>query len=319
MPEYTPKLNIPKLLDNDTFSTETFGAIVDAIEENAADQITLDNHISDDTSHVSFFVATGIANVYSVGLPKGFILKKGIGFSAEINVNNTGPSTINLGNTGAKPIKKQNGNDVAAGQLRSGIIYTFRYNGTNFILQGEGASGDATASDLLFGKKATTDVGEITGNIQTRAGGTVIPSTVDQTKTSGYYPSDIMVKGSPNLLAPNIKKDVNIFNVVGTLDVASLGGRKFASGTIAHGGNATHLQASGEALDFLPKYIMLWEGADRLLIYNADRTTTSYYSRFNSQDYSIDGVNNYVRTGEFRLNKGYTVGISETYNWIAVG
>jgi hypothetical protein len=319
MPEYTPKLNIPKLLDNDTFSTETFGAIVDAIEENAADQITVDNHISDNTSHVPFFVTTGIANVYSVGLPKGFTLKKGIGISVEINVNNTGASTLNIANTGAKPIKKQNGNDVAAGQLKAGIIYTLRYNGTNFILQGEGASGDATASDLLFGKTATTDVGEITGNIQTRAGGTVIPSTVDQTKASGHYPSEIVVKGSPNLLPENIKKDVNIFNVVGTLDVAALGGRKFASGTIAHGGNATHLQGSGNGLDFLPKYIILWiASTNKLIIYNVD-FMSGYFRSFDNSLFPIDGTNDYVRLGEFRFNKGYTTPSAETYNWIAVG
>jgi hypothetical protein len=308
MPEYTPKLNIPKLLDNDTFSTETFGAIVDAIEENAADQITVDNHISDNTSHVPFFVTTGIANVYSVGLPKGFTLKKGIGISVEINVNNTGASTLNIANTGAKPIKKQNGNDVAAGQLKAGIIYTLRYNGTNFILQGEGASGDATASDLLFDKTATTDAGEIRGNIPTRAGGTVIPSTVDQTKTSGYYPSEIVVKGSLNLLAPNIKKDVNIFDVIGTYDPKR-------AGTINHGGNQTHLQVSG--LTFIPKYIMLWVvSTNKLIIYNVD-FTNGFFRSFDNAILPMDGTNDYVRFGEFRFNKGYTTPSAETYNWIA--
>jgi hypothetical protein len=187
MPEYTPKLNIPKLLDSDTFSTETFGAIVVAIDENAADQLSVDNHISDNTSHVPFFVATGIANVYSVGLPKGFTLKKGIGISVEINVNNTGASTLNIANTGAKPIKKQNGNDVAAGQLKAGIIYTLRYNGTNFILQGEGATGNATASDLLSDKTASTDAGDITGTMPNRGAMTITPSSEQQTIPSGYH------------------------------------------------------------------------------------------------------------------------------------
>jgi hypothetical protein len=320
MPEYTTKLNIPKLLDSDTFSTENFAAIVDAIDENAADQLTLDNHISDRTSHVSFFVATGIANVYSVGVPKGFIVEKGIGISVEFNVNNTGPSTMNLGNTGAKPIKKQNGNDVVAGQLRSGIIYTFRYNGTIFILQGEGASGNAAASDLLSGKTASTDAGDIVGTMPNRGvGGTVIPTTIDQTKASGYYSSDIVIKGDSDLIASNIKKDVNIFDIVGTLDVAALGGRKFASGTIAHGGNATHLQASGGALDFLPKYIMLWVAStNKLIIYNVD-FMNGYFRAFDNALFGMDGTNDYVQMGGFRFNKGYTTPSAETYNWIAVG
>jgi hypothetical protein len=329
MPEYTPKLNIPKLLDNDTFSTETFGAIVVAIDENAADQLTVDNHISDNTSHVPFFVATGIANVYSVGLPKGFTLKRGIGISVEINVNNTGASTLNIANTGAKSIKKQNGNDVAAGQLKAGSIYTLRYNGTNFILQGEGGNGNAVANDLLMNKTASTDTGDIVGAMSNFSGFGVgadwtnvegdiwVEVPIPQ---SGFYNTNSFLQIKDTKLIPqNIKKDVNILGVVGTLDVATLGGRKFASGTIAHGGNATHLQASGGALDFLPKYIMVWEAYNKLLVYNADQSTTTYYTRFNNVDFTIDGVNNYVRTGEFRLSKGYTVGISETYNWIAIG
>jgi hypothetical protein len=329
MPEYTPKLNIPKLLDNDTFSTETFGAIVDAIEENAADQITVDNHISDNTSHIPFLVATGIANVYSVGLPKGFILKKGIGISVEINVNNTGASTLNIASTGAKSIKKQNGNDVAAGQLKAGSIYTLRYNGTNFILQGEGGAGNAVANDLLMNKTASTDTGDIVGAMSNFSGFGVgadwtnvegdiwVEVPIPQ---SGFYNTNSFLQIKDTKLIPqNIKKDVNILGVVGTLDVAALGGRKFASGTIAHGGNATHLQASGNGLDFLPKYIMLWvPSTNKLIIYNVD-FMNGYFRSFDNSLFPLDGINDYVRLGEFRFNKGYTTPSAETYNWIAVG
>jgi hypothetical protein len=329
MPEYTPELNIPKLLDSDTFSTENFAAIVDAIDENAADQLTVDTHISDNTSHVPFFVTTGIANVYSVGIPKGFTLKRGIGISVEIHLNNTGPSTINVGNTGAKPIKKPNGNDVTAGQLKVGIIYTLRYNGTNFILQGEGGNGNAVPNDLLMGKTASTDTGDIVGAMSNFSGfgvgadwtnvegDTWVEVPIPQ---SGFYNTNSFLQIKDTKLIPqNIKKDVNILGVVGTLDIAALGGRKFASGTIAHGGNATHLQASGNGLDFLPKYIMLWiASTNKLIIYNVD-FMNGYFRAFDNALFGMDGTNDYVQMGGFRFNKGYTTPSAETYNWIAIG
>ncbi|WP_373845284.1 hypothetical protein [Clostridium sp.] len=68
------------------------------------------------------------------------------------------------------------------------IHHTFRYNGTNFIVQGKGGGGSATAGDLLLGKTATVDTGQITGLLDLS-----------------------------NLVANNIRKDVIINNVTGTL------------------------------------------------------------------------------------------------------
>ncbi len=126
-------------------------------------------------------------------------------------MDNTGASTINVNGLGAKAIKKPNGNDVSAGNLKAGSIYTLRYNSTNFILQGEGASGNATASDLLSGKTASTDAGDIVGTMPNKVGsGTIItPSTSDIAIPQGYYGgvlADGKVKGDANLIAGNIKK-----------------------------------------------------------------------------------------------------------------
>lgn len=79
------------------------------------------------------------------------------------------------------------------------------------------ATGDATANDIRAGKKATTDTGEITGTLPVRTGGTVVPSTVNQTKQKGIYDSDIVVQGSSNLTANRIAKGIEIFGVVGNL------------------------------------------------------------------------------------------------------
>ena len=84
--------------------------------------------------------------------------------------------------------------------LKAGGIYTLRYNGVNFILQGEGASGDATASDLLSGKTASTDAGEITGTIPSKTAQTYTPGTSNQIIAAGQYLSGAQtIKGDAPL------------------------------------------------------------------------------------------------------------------------
>lgn len=87
--------------------------------------------------------------------------KEPLGLAVKIPNNSTGACTININGLGAKAILKANGNAVT--NLNANSIYTMRYNGTNFILQGEGGSGNATAADILAGKTASTDAGDIIG------------------------------------------------------------------------------------------------------------------------------------------------------------
>lgn len=89
---------------------------------------------------------------------------------------------------GAKPIKKPNGNDVSAGNLKAGSIYTLRYNGTNFILQGEGGSGTAQPADVLSGKTFTNDIGEQIGTMTNNGVKTITPSNVNLA-LNGFYAS----------------------------------------------------------------------------------------------------------------------------------
>lgn len=111
----------------------------------------LDTHLEDYVKHPGYGVATGSANAYSVTLnpaPTSYV--EGMAIAVKINVNNTGASTINVNGLGAKAIKKSNGDDVSVGNLKAGSIYTMRYNGTNFILQGEGSDfSDTDKSNLI--------------------------------------------------------------------------------------------------------------------------------------------------------------------------
>lgn len=99
-----------------------------------------DSHAVDYVKHPAYAVASGSNNKYTVTLnpaPSSYV--EGMAIVVKINTNNTGASTINVNGLGAKYIKKSNGDDVSAGNLKAGSIYTLRYNGSNFILQGEGS------------------------------------------------------------------------------------------------------------------------------------------------------------------------------------
>ena len=226
------------------------------------DDFTL--HLADYTLQVPYAEATGTANTYSVTLnPAPTSLVAGLAIAVKIPVDSTGTSTLNVNGLGAKTIKKANGSDVT--NLKAGGIYTLRYDGVNFILQGEGASGNATASDLLSGKTATTDAGEIVGTIPIKGAATITPGTTNQVIAAGQYLSGPQtILGDPNLIPANIISGKSIFGVAGSVQP----GKKFATGTIAGSASSLSFLTPGETsinmiyvtvsgLTFLPSVIML--------------------------------------------------------------
>lgn len=145
-------------------------------------------HQADYVLQIPYATATGSANTYAVTLnPALTAYSDGVAIAVKINVNNTGASTININSLGAKSIRDSKGSVLTSGKLLANSIYTLRYNGTNFILQGEGASGNATASDLLSGKTATVDAGEIAGTMPNRGTNGFTPTTTAITIPEGYY------------------------------------------------------------------------------------------------------------------------------------
>ena len=183
----TTQAGIVQLNDTTTSTSTTQAATANAVKQ-VNDAIAA--HSADYVKHPGYGVATGSANAYAVTLnpaPTSYV--EGMAIAVKINVDNTGPSTINVNGLGAKAIKKPNGNDVSAGNLKAGSIYTLRYNGTNFILQGEGGEyGNATPADVRNTKTLGTENG-------------VVQGTLDL-----------------SLLTPsNIKKGITIDGVLGTL------------------------------------------------------------------------------------------------------
>ena len=160
----------------------------------------------------------------------------GLCFAFKNATQNTGAVTINVNGMGAKSIKKPNGNDLVSGNLKAGSIYTVRYNGTNFILQGSDAAGTATPGDVTAGKTFSNDddtdlVGElpILGNRSTtliiNGPGTpqvvIPPGRIDQ--------STIVAKIDPSK-ASIIKLGETLGGVTGTLKEALYYTNAFSQG-----------------------------------------------------------------------------------------
>lgn len=126
------------------------------------------SHLADYTKQVPYAVATGTANSYAVTLnPAPTVLTEGMALSVKINVASTSTSTLNVNGLGAKTIKKANGTAVT--NLKANGIYTLRYDGINFILQGEGGEyGTAGQPQVLEGYTIGTDNGVVNGSMPNR-------------------------------------------------------------------------------------------------------------------------------------------------------
>ena len=124
----------------------------------------LESHLADGINHIRYGVDSGTANAKIVTLsPAQTSYADGMAIAFKNAVQNTGAVTINVNGLGAKSIKKSNGNALTPGNLKVGIPYTLRYNGKDFILQGEGGVGNAQPSDVRKDKTFTNDDGEQKG------------------------------------------------------------------------------------------------------------------------------------------------------------
>jgi hypothetical protein len=202
-----------------------------------ATQAELDAHMADYSLQIPYVAAAGAVNVYTATLsPALAAYTAGVALSVNINITNTGASTINVNGLGAKAIIDSKGNAMTSGKLRATGIYTLRYNGTAFQLQGEGGGGTAIAAHILAGETASTDAGDIVGTmVNNGAGGNVTPGTANQTRAAGFWSSVITILGDIALIAANIMVTKTIFGVAGTATAdATAGAGDIANGLTAY-------------------------------------------------------------------------------------
>ena len=200
---------------------------------------TVNTHLSDYVRQPGYGVTAGSANTYALTLsPSPSAYTDGMGIVVKINAANTGAATINVNGLGVKPIVDGKGNALTSGKLRLNGTYSLKYNTTsgNFILQGSDSSGNATPADLLAGKTASVDAGDIIGTMANYAGTLQNPYGIESPgggqilvhPKPGYYDSaGNIALYDPDFVAANIVNGKEIFGVTG-----SFAGKRWAKGTI---------------------------------------------------------------------------------------
>ena len=87
----------------------------------------------DAVATVNYSQDTGLANAITVAPPGLSTLFAGLTLTARIAQNNTGPTTLNAGGTGALPVVLQNGAPLSGQELQSNGQYLFQYTGSQFV------------------------------------------------------------------------------------------------------------------------------------------------------------------------------------------
>lgn len=148
------------------------GNVDDLTQAVASLEQTVGTHLNDNLSHTKWIETIGgTANALTATIDGLTSYKNGLAVSFPATSNSTAAVTLNINSLGAIPIKKANGTAVT--NLKVGGVYTLRYSGSAFILQGEGGAGNAQPSEVLTGKTFTNDDGEFVGTMQV---GSVIKS-----------------------------------------------------------------------------------------------------------------------------------------------
>ncbi|MDH5161516.1 hypothetical protein [Heyndrickxia oleronia] len=152
------------------------------------DNATLEEHIHDYKEHIPYVVTGGTGESYVIKLDGVTDYYEGLAVAIKIHAANTDDAPIiKIEGLAAKAILKQNGQRPKTGSLRKDAVYTLRYNGKDFILQGEGGSGTAQPADVLTGKTFTNDNGEQTGSMVNRGAQIITPKSSLQYIPQGYH------------------------------------------------------------------------------------------------------------------------------------
>ena len=95
----------------------------------------------------TYFADTGAADAYVI-TPDPPIAAYAAGQAFEVNIahTNTGASTLNVSGKGAKAIKKQHDQALAAGDLEAGQIVRVVYDGAVFQMESQVATSSSSTS-----------------------------------------------------------------------------------------------------------------------------------------------------------------------------
>lgn len=172
------------------------GLIVDALNSVGIAALIADTHVQL-ASKITGAEKTGISitpGTVNQAIPKG--------------IYDTGGGTV-LGDP-----------DLISANIKAGVNI-FGVAGNSNVVDTSG--GDATAAQILSGKKAYVGGALVTGNIPSKVAATITPGATAQTIAAGQYLSGIQtISGDADLIAANIKNGVNIFGVAGTFSTVGV-------------------------------------------------------------------------------------------------
>jgi len=171
--------------------------------------------------HIAYAVASG-TNTYTVSIPGITQLVEGMSVKIKFANGNTGASTLNINDLGAKNIVKSNGNALSAGNIKAGQICHLVYNGVNFQLLGEGGEyGTALPEHVLEGYTIGTENGLVEGtmpNNGSQSATLTITGSEKPTKTipAGYTTGGTVTAQVNSNQASHIEDGYNLGGCVGT-------------------------------------------------------------------------------------------------------
>ena len=129
--------------------------------------------------------------------------------------------------------------DLAAANIKEGVQI---FGVTGSVIE---ATGDATDADVLDGKTFSNNSSAgVSGTMTNNGAVTITPAASNQPIAEGYHNGSGIVKGDPDLVADNIKKDVEIFGVTGTYE-----GYSAYPAPVPKTGQTTCYNASGNTID----------------------------------------------------------------------
>ncbi|MEK4715325.1 hypothetical protein [Sporosarcina sp. FSL K6-5500] len=142
-PDLTDYVNVSDLNDN----SDVIDAVIAGLSVNTE---TYNAHMGNFVEHTRYGSASGV-NAKNVTLsPVPTTYTEGMSVAFKNVTTNTGSVTLNLNSLGAKPLVRSDGTAIPPNILKANSIYTARYNGTSFILQGEGGEFKLVVGNTLL-------------------------------------------------------------------------------------------------------------------------------------------------------------------------
>lgn len=280
---------------------------------NGTDWVQVAPSMEEFTNGAVFYAEdTGIADFKKLSIPVITAYKKGLAVSFVNKIANASANVyIDINSLANVPILNSKGLQLKAGDLKAGIPYTFRHNGTSFILQGEGGE-DLTslAQTLGYPSSTTSELTQLVSDLQARKNALASNLTAKGQSSGGTEGLDALINKIPNI-------------VMGSSKGAS--GRKAMNRGLVFGSAYYSLDVSG--LDFLPKHVMVqWIGGNAPVRSQSlvapinhvkiDLLNTPYYNRFQIE--STTSAQGSFSTSIFIEMASYSqVGVVLEFNWWA--